>query len=197
MRRCGRLWMAWLSASVFYAAPLMGEQWRVKAEKQPSPVSQQRNVRIERRARNEATAWLVIACHDGSKLLRIARNYSLANGIDSAINKSRLERAIQKGEQYERYGFAWHASGDKRMVKVRWRFAGDSTATERDFPAGYSGGTHFAILDADIAPMLAKLRAEPKLFVEVPERTGGKSWEFELGGLAAALGKAKAAGCVP
>lgn len=172
-----------------------GADWKVIADKKASPVTLQRSVRIEKRAKNDPRAWVVLFCQDGKRLFRIARNYSLANSLDSAFNKSQLERTMHKGEQYERYGFAWHAKGDKRMVNVRWRFGSEQKATEREFPAGYNGGTHFALLDGSLASMLAQLRKERALFVEVPERAGAKPMQFDLVGLDRALSKAKSFGC--
>ena len=59
----------------------------------------------------EATAakghdGLVIFCTGGHPpQLRIFQNFAIHNGIYDSLDKSRLELAVNKGEQYEAYGY--------------------------------------------------------------------------------------------
>ena len=138
---------------------------------------------------------LLLHCIAGRVEMRIFRDFNPWNGIYDSLDKSKLERATNKGEQYEVYGYQMLPNGSNYNMQVRYRFEGEASHTETTVEAGWTRGVYIAILDSLAADWLHKMANAPKLYVELPTKQGPQVSEFGLSGFASAAKQAESMGC--
>jgi hypothetical protein len=122
--------MKYLAAIVFTlvvictAAPK--SRWKIEVAKKASIVTGSNDVVLSNVALKGNTI-IVLGCNGGKPMFRIAENFKVANGVNNALTKSELQRQMQKGPQYETFGFAFKVvQGDLYETNVKFRLEGQT-----------------------------------------------------------------------
>lgn len=176
--------------------PLAAADWKVSVDKKPSLITGSRNARAQIQARRQKTT-LLIGCRDSKPILRIAENFGFDNAIADALLKSQLERSINRGQGHETQGFRLTARDGVYYSQIKLRPSASSEFLDTETVAGYNRGTYFLVLDDRIGDLLPKMKADTRLFAQLPYKTGDKVVEFSLEGLGSALTRLGEAGCHP
>ncbi len=155
--------------------------WRISIDKKANPVTGFKNAYMEKDAEGLSVATLLIGCTDGKPVLRIAENFSISNGLNDALFKSLLQRSLQQGLEYHKYGFSFTARDGKLFTRIKMKIGEDPNYIDAEVPMGYNNGFYFAILDEEKPDLISRIFGAEKVIAELPYKgkPGFATWAIE------------------
>lgn len=159
--------------------------WKTTIEKKPNPVTGQRMALMSKDADGLSVADIVIGCANGKAILRVAENFSIANGLNDAFTKSPLqqdiEAALQIGLNAQKHGFAFTVKDGNLYTRIKLRIDNESEYLDAELPMGYNKGTYFALLEDSQPGLIRRILSARKVVAELPykDKPGFATWTIE------------------
>ena len=172
-------------------------KWQVNIAKKANPVTGFRTMSVGKVGEGFGQAFLLIAgCLDNKPILRFQESFKIANGIHDALDKSPLQRSLEKkGPESEKHGFAYTVEEGKLMVRFKWRFDDDEIFHDYLVPMAYVDGVYVGILDHLAGEVTRRIRKAQKVIVEVPHKEKPAFVTVQLAGAATPFATLEQAGC--
>ncbi len=170
--------------------------WKITIDKKANPVTGIRNAYMEKDADGLSVATLLMGCTDGKPVLRIAENFTIPNGLNDALFKSLLQRSLQQGLEYHKYGFSFTVKEGKLFTRIKMKIGEDPNYIDAEVPMGYNNGVYFAILD-DVKPdLISRIFGASTVIAELPYKGKPGFATWSIGDANQAEEGLRRAGCI-